>query len=182
MAVGWLKDLFGGKIVKDVGDVVDNLSTSVEEKRRVKNELAKIVFDGLGRLQDAQRDVLVTELSGSKLQRSWRPILMIAFGAIVVLRYGIYPILRAFMHELPELPELLPDFWGLLKIGIGGYIIGRSTEKVADKVTANVDLGLLKKRDRDDIIKEQYKAEMRKEEPQEQNNDRPPGYVDDGED
>ena len=63
---------------------------------------------------------------------------MLAFGTIVIIAcfYNV---------KLNEVPD---QFWGLLKIGIGGYIGGRSLEKITSKVTENVDLTFLKKKDR----------------------------------
>ena len=151
----WLTDIFAGKIIEDAGKLIDNVSTSSEEKASKKNELSKIVFDALGRLGDAQKSVLITELQGSKIQRLWRPVVMIAFASIVVFRYGLYPIAMAFNPELPILPELLPAFWSLLKIGLGGYVVGRSVEKVAETVTKNVDISQLRRKDRKDAMKRQ---------------------------
>jgi len=67
---------------------------------------------------------------------------MLAFAAIVVYNKGIAP-----MFDLPN--EVLDtNFWSLLEIGMGGYIIGRTGEKIADKLTENVDLSMLKRKDR----------------------------------
>ena len=52
-----------------------------------------------------------------------------------------------------KVPVLEPSFWTLLELGIGGYIIGRSVEKVARDVTQNSDITFLRKRDRKDAIK-----------------------------
>lgn len=144
----WLTELIGGKTVKEVGDAVDAIVTSDEERTALKNELAKITLGSLDNLVAAQASVLNTELSGSKLQRSWRPVLMLVFGFIVTFHYFIYPTLQAFKSDLPELPVLDSQFWVLLEIGVGGYVIGRSVEKTVGKFTENVDLSLLRRRDR----------------------------------
>lgn len=144
----WLTELFGGKVLEDAGKVIDGLSTSNEEKSAAKNELSRIVLDSLNRLNDAQRDVLVAEIQGNKLQRTWRPVVMLTFAFIVAFHYFFYPIARAFNPELPDLPPLLDKFWTLLEIGIGGYVIGRSVEKTAVTVTKNVDVSFLRKKDR----------------------------------
>lgn len=47
--------------------------------------------------------------------------------------------------------QLKPEFWELLKLGLGGYVIGRSAEKIANSVTKNVDLPFLRKKDRKDV-------------------------------
>jgi hypothetical protein len=151
----WLTELFGGKIVEDAGKAIDAISTSAEEKARAKNELSKTVLDSLNRLQEAQRDVLVAEITGSKIQRLWRPVVMLAFAFIVVFHFFAYPTIKAFKAELPELPDLVPQFWTLLELGIGGYVIGRSAEKISENVTRNIDLSQLKRKDRREAMKDQ---------------------------
>jgi hypothetical protein len=36
-----------------------------------------------------------------------------------------------------RIPELENEFWNLLQLGIGGYVIGRSAEKISEKITIN---------------------------------------------
>ncbi len=155
----WLTELFGGKIVEDVGTAIDNLTTSNEEKSNAKNAIAKTVFDSLNRLGDAQRDVLVTELKGNAIQRMWRPVTMLAFAFIVVFHFFIYPLIKTFTPELPDLPPLESYFWELLKIGLGGYVVGRSVEKVAETMTKNTDLSFLKRKDRRKAMKDQVEVD-----------------------
>jgi len=126
------------KVIGSIGSAVDGLVTSEEEKLKLKNELSKIVLDGYAQVAKEQKDVLVKEIDGNFLQKSWRPLLMLTFGVIVVIAV-FYDV------KLNSVPE---EFWGLLQIGIGGYIGGRSLEKITDKVTKNMDLSLLKKKER----------------------------------
>jgi len=51
------------------------------------------------------------------------------FGIIIANNYIIYPYLSLFMDDAPML-EIPPDMWGLLKLGLSGYIVGRSGEKM----------------------------------------------------
>ena len=133
----------GAKELTDsIGKTIDSLSTSDDEKLNAKAKLTEIVTSKLTELASYQKEVLVTELQGSKLQRNWRPIVMLAFAFIVVYAKFIAP---AF--DLPN-AELETHFWKLLELGIGGYVIGRSLEKVTDKVTQNIDLTFIKKRNR----------------------------------
>ena len=53
---------------------------------------------------------------------------MLVFVVIIANNYIIYPYLSLFWPEAPTL-EIPPDMWGLLKIGLGGYVVGRSAEK-----------------------------------------------------
>ena len=139
--MGILGKLFGkglSDITSSIGGVIDNLSTSDKEKLEAKAKLTEIVTDKLTEMASYQKEVLVTELKGNFLQKSWRPIIMLAFGTIVIVAcfYNV---------KLNKVPE---EFWGLLKIGIGGYIGGRSLEKITGKVTENIDMPFLKKKRR----------------------------------
>jgi len=59
---------------------------------------------------------------------AWRPLTMLTFTAIVANNYIIYPYLSLFFADAPVL-VIPPDMWDLLKIGLGGYVVGRSVEK-----------------------------------------------------
>lgn len=50
-------------------------------------------------------------------------MLMCLFGLIIANNYLIVPLLGTPMADIP------PDMWELLKLGVGGYVIGRSVEK-----------------------------------------------------
>jgi len=139
-------------ILDGTGKVIDNLTTSDQEKLVAKNELTQTVLQSLNVLQNSQRDVLVSETQGTWLQRSWRPILMLTFGFIIVYAYFIEP---AFIK--PETDKAIANmidekFWSLLEIGVGGYVIGRSAEKISETVTRNSDISFLKKKDRKDTF------------------------------
>jgi len=66
--------------------------------------------------------------SQSWLARNWRPITMLVFVVIIANNYILYPYLGMFTAKATIL-KIPPDMWQLLKIGIGGYVIGRSVEK-----------------------------------------------------
>tara|TARA_R110000822_G_scaffold129554_1_gene265730 strand:- start:1516 stop:1911 length:396 start_codon:yes stop_codon:yes gene_type:complete len=122
-------DWFGGSVIKDLLAGLDNLFTSKEEKIKAENVIKQILIEKQLELQRMQTEIIVAEAQGNFIQRSWRPILMLSFGFIV-----IYVKFAAPLFGLP-IPELEMEFWELLKIGIGGYVVGRSAEKIADKVT-----------------------------------------------
>jgi len=122
---------FTGGLVKEVGNVIDKLFTSEEERLKAKNEIFKVLQEQQLELQKLQTEIIVTEANGNWLQRSWRPILMLAFGFIVIYVKFIAPL-----FSLP-IPPLEDEFWNLLQLGIGGYVVGRSVEKVAKNITIN---------------------------------------------
>lgn len=117
-----------GDIIKSVGSVIDDLFTSDEERIKAKNKVFDILKEKELELRKMQTEVIVTEAKGNWLQRSWRPILMLGFGFIVMYNKFFAP---AF--GLPN-AELENEFWNLLQLGVGGYVIGRSAEKIAKDV------------------------------------------------
>ena len=122
-------DWFSGGVIKQIGDVIDNLFTSDEERANAKIKVLEVLKQQQLELQKLQTEIIVAEAKGNWLQRSWRPILMLSFGFIV-----IYVKFAAPLFDL-KIPELENEFWDLLQIGIGGYVVGRSAEKIADKIT-----------------------------------------------
>ena len=119
-------------IFKPASDLIDNLHTSEEEKLElrkeltvVENQFASKVLDYETNLMESQASIIKAEATGhSWLQRNWRPITMITFLILVVLdSFGLLA------------SKLAPEAWTLLQIGLGGYVIGRSAEKIVPKVT-----------------------------------------------
>lgn len=122
-----------GDIFSKAGDAIDKIVTSDEERLELRNKLQQVLINEALQSQQIQADIINAEAKGNFLQRSWRPILMLGFGFVVLYSKFIAP---AF--NLPN-TELEPDFWELLRLGIGGYVIGRSAEKITKSVTENID-------------------------------------------
>jgi|TARA_R110000823_G_C15777855_1_gene484774 hypothetical protein len=115
---------FGGSVVKDLLGGLDNLFTSKEEKIKAENVIKQILIQKELELQKMQTEIIVAEAKGNWMQRSWRPILMLSFGFIVIYVKFVAPLFDL------KIPELENEFWNLLQIGIGGYVVGRTGEKM----------------------------------------------------
>lgn len=115
-----------GDVLGSIGKVIDDIFTSDEERIKAKNELVRAIQKKELELQQMQTEIIVAEAKGNWIQRSWRPILMLSFGFIVIYVKFIAPLFDL------KIPELENEFWSLLQIGIGGYVIGRSGEKIAE--------------------------------------------------
>ena len=120
---------FSGSLVKDVLGGLDGLITSKEERMQAEIALKQIFATKELELQKMQADIIIAEASGNWLQRSWRPILMLSFGFIVIYVKFIGPLFGL------TIPPLEDEFWNLLQLGIGGYVIGRTGEKMIDSFT-----------------------------------------------
>jgi hypothetical protein len=58
---------------------------------------------------------------------------MLVFVAIVANNYILAPYIDLFFNAGLQLDVPAP-MWDLIKIGLGGYVVGRSAEKVAERV------------------------------------------------
>lgn len=83
-------------------------------------------------LKEASSIIRAEANSQSWLARNWRPMLMCLFGLILLNNYVIFPYIHEFSPEHSVLLPVPEQLWGLLKIGVGGYVVGRSAEKVAE--------------------------------------------------
>ena len=130
--------MFGwGDAVKGVTDLVGQF---VEDKDKV-NELETAIKNKLIGLEQevvrAQRDTIVAEAnSQSFIARNWRPIMMLTFVFIIANNYILFPYVQLFGGTALEL-EIPDAMWGLLKIGVGGYVVGRSGEKMVESYAKN---------------------------------------------
>ena len=127
-------DFIGG-IFKPVVDLVDELNFSGEEKAAARGKIilaqsamTSKMLEYESKLMEQQASVIKAEAGGqSWLQRSWRPITMLTFlGLVVCDSFGLLEF------------RLAKEAWTLLQIGLGGYVIGRSAEKVVPAVAAMV--------------------------------------------
>lgn len=127
-----LSTIFGfvSNIIKPVADCIDSVHTSDEEKLKLRNELAKMTFEMNSKvleyenkLLESRASIINSEARSSHwLTASWRPIVMLSFTAIVIARWfgltssSITPVLEAQLFDI-------------IKLGLTGYIAGRSLEK-----------------------------------------------------
>ena len=113
--MGTLKD-----IIRTVGEVIDRLTLPAKEKRQLESDLLQAITEWEREQVAAQSAVLAEEARGNWLQRSWRPLVMLTFAVIILI--GTFT-------TLPILDDT-SRFWDLLEIGLGGYVVGRSGEKI----------------------------------------------------
>ena len=127
--IGKIGDLLGGAF-----GLVDDLHTSTEEKLVLKSKLLEIqtgvvseVIQAQSKMAEMQSNIIVAEAkSQHALTSMWRPITMLTFLVMIVLaQFGL-------TDPVPE------PMWPLLKLGLGGYVIGRSFEKTVPAVLTSM--------------------------------------------
>ena len=119
-----------GALFKTVDKAID----SKEEREKIKSNIQQQVMAGeMKELSTAANIILAEAKSESWLARNWRPLLMMVVVMIVANNYLLVPYANAFFEWgiILDLPDALGT---LLTIGVGGYTVGRSAEKVAGKL------------------------------------------------
>lgn len=111
--------------IEVTGNAFDRNFTSKEEYL----EYLKLIQE---HLTNAKLQVVLSETQGNWMQRSWRPILALSFGFIVIYTKFLAP---AFGFPNTELEH---EFWNLLQLMLGGYVVGRTAEKIAPGITESI--------------------------------------------
>lgn len=118
-------------IFKPISDVVDHLTVSGDQKAALQQAALQGQIAAVQQaaqyeqqlLESRTKVILAEAQGGSWLQRNWRPITMLTFLVLVVCdSFGLLKF------------RLADQAWTLLQIGLGGYVVGRSVEKVAPSV------------------------------------------------
>lgn len=113
-----------------VRDIIDEVVTSDEERLALKIKMAEIeaslttaALDADRELAKARGEVIAAEAkSEHPITAMWRPITMLSF---VVLLFLI-----AFGWVKADVLAAVPsDLWDIIKLGLTGYVVGRSVEK-----------------------------------------------------
>ncbi len=110
-----------------VGKFIEDKDKAKELETALTAQLTTSVVELMGRELDAQKSVIVAEAQGeSWLQRNWRPIIMMALSIMVCIYW------MGWTHQQLDQPVIL-KILDIVQIGLGGYIGGRTAEKLADR-------------------------------------------------
>ena len=111
-----------------VGKVIDKIFPDKNKAIEAKAALTEMVINGELDELEQQAGVIKAEAQGeSWLQRTWRPLVMLTFTALIVCRWMGW--------ASPDLSEALElKLLGIVQLGIGGYIASRGVEKVAQSI------------------------------------------------
>ena len=112
-------------VLGPVLDIVDKSITDKDLRERLRHQITQQILVNEAHQLESKAQVIMAEASGeSWLQRSWRPLTMLFFVGLIAAHWlGFTP---------PNISE--PQILALLdivQIGLGGYVVGRSAEKVA---------------------------------------------------
>lgn len=126
------------RVFTPLASLIDDLHTSDEERDAARIALVAAQNQALALTLDLEREklaarasLIAAEIDGqSWLQRNWRPITMLSFLVLVILdAFGLLVF------------RLSDEAWLLLQIGLGGYVVGRSAEKMLPAIRVGVHKG-----------------------------------------
>lgn len=124
-----------GILGKVAGSVADRIFPDPEhELKRIELQqaLQAAVLERTSEIERAAAEVVKAEAQGqSWLQRTWRPVTMLVFVGLIVARW--------LGWSAPNLGEAeVLKLWDIVEIGLGGYVIGRSAEKVLPGIVGSI--------------------------------------------
>lgn len=115
-------------LVPILGKALGNLIPDPAAKAQAEAEIAKQLLASSAELERAAGDIVLAEAKSEHfLAACWRPILMLTFGALIVARWLGYSAPGISEAEVLKL-------WDIVQLGLGGYVIGRSAEKIAPQI------------------------------------------------
>lgn len=111
-----------------LGKVVGNLFPDPAEKSKAEAEMMRQLLAAQSELEQAASKIIQTEAASQHwLAANWRPLTMLTFVVLIVARW--------FGWAAPNLSEAeYIKLWSIVEFGLGGYVVGRSVEKIAPSI------------------------------------------------
>ena len=115
-----------------LGDWIKRYFPDPAEAAKAQQELTMALLTQQNALNEAAGDIIKAEAQSEHwLAACWRPILMLTFGALIVARW--------LGWSAPGISEAeVLKLWDIVQLGLGGYVIGRSVEKIVPQIAGAV--------------------------------------------
>ncbi len=119
-------------LVPILGKALGNLIPDASARAQAEAEIAKQLLASSAELERAAGEIVLAEARSEHfLAACWRPILMLTFGGLIVARW--------LGFSAPGISEAeVLKLWDIVQLGLGGYVIGRSAEKIAPQIVAAI--------------------------------------------
>jgi len=122
-----LLNLLGGGVIKQVGDVLDNLTTSKEEKLTAQQKIQEVLMQAESQAQEQVTKRWEADMkSDNWLSKNIRPLICIFLTVIFVSLSMFDGNLGGFVIQA----TYIPIYQTLLITVYGAYFAGRSIEKI----------------------------------------------------
>ena len=122
-------------VLDKVFGVIDKAVTDKDLAAKLRADMTMAVLNDGAKTLEAQKEIILAEAGGTGLKSQWRPLLMLTIVAIVANNFLVAPYVNAIFGAgtAPTL-DLPQQLWDLMNVGVGGYLVGRSAEKIAGQV------------------------------------------------
>jgi len=125
-----LLDILGGGVVKQVGDILDNLTTSKDEKMAAKKAMEEVLIKAESQAQEQVTRRWEADMkSDNWLSKNIRPLICIFLTAIFV----VLSMFDGNIGDFAIQESYIPIYQTLLITVYGAYFAGRSIEKIKKK-------------------------------------------------
>ena len=124
--------MFGwGPAIKGVTDLIGEFVEDKDQANKLEGAIKSQLLNLEQDIVKSQRDIIVAEAkSQSWCTSNWRPVTMLTFVGLIVAKWLGY--------TAPGItPELEMALMEIIKIGLGGYVVGRSGEKMVEAYAKN---------------------------------------------
>ena len=130
-----LLQLITGGLIKDVGKVIDNLTTTDEERLAAKQKIEELLEQADKDAQDQVTKRWESDMkSDSFLSKNIRPMVLIYLTFI----FSVLAFFDGNIGEFSIAEDYIPIFQSLLITVYGAYFVGRTWEK-GKKISNNKD-------------------------------------------
>ncbi|MCX7275515.1 MAG: 3TM-type holin [Burkholderiales bacterium] len=119
-------------LVPILGDAIRRLFPDPAEAAKAQAELNNALMANAAKIEEAAASIIADEAKSEHwLASSWRPLVMLTFTALIVARWLGYSAPGISEAEVLKL-------WDIVQLGLGGYVIGRSAEKIVPQLAQMV--------------------------------------------
>jgi hypothetical protein len=115
-------------LVPILGDAIRRVFPDPDAQAKATAEINAALLANAGEIARAASAIVEAEAKSEHwLAACWRPIVMLTFTALIVARWVGW--------SAPGISEAeVLHLWDIVELGLGGYVIGRSAEKVLPQV------------------------------------------------
>lgn len=114
-------------LIPALSKVIDKAVPDKDLAKKIEAEVQKELITNTHNEFQAAAKIVLAEAQGSWLKGNWRPLTMLIFVGLICAHWlGFTP------DNLSEAEVL--ELMDLVQIGLGGYVLGRSAEKVSENL------------------------------------------------
>ena len=135
MSLGIIGNILTG-LAAPLGKVADRYFDNKDDQEAFKNAVELEILKNQKSFEDLSANIVLAEARSEHwLTAIWRPATMLLFAMVIainilIIPYVVVPILWALGYPIPVFMEIPDQVWTLITVGLGGYVGGRSGEKM----------------------------------------------------